>query len=109
MVETEQPAKPFTGTHLALGLRQLVASWEQQQILLALMIPLVMKDASYRATPLITRPAVSTRLNSFRNDDPDSLIPMSYNGLVQSWLEITQLAHGGSRVHDEQADLLEQE
>ena len=53
--------------------------------------------------------AEGTRLNSFRNDDPDSLIPMSYNGPVQSWLEITQLAHGGSRAHDEQADLFEQE
>ena len=43
MIETEQPAKPFTGAHLALGLRELVTGWEQQQILLALMIPLVVR------------------------------------------------------------------
>jgi len=43
MVDTEQPAKPFTAAHLALGLIRydtirMLAGWEQPQILLALMI-----------------------------------------------------------------------
>ena len=47
--------KPFTGAHPALGLRQLVAGWEQQQLLLAWMIPLVVMVHVQTADPLGVR------------------------------------------------------
>ena len=69
MIETEQPAKPFTGAHLALGLRELVTGWEQQQILLALMIPLVV-----RVDDVLPKPSCpKTQTNELKTRDSKNL------------------------------------